>query len=49
MKNIACRRRAFGAFIYRTARKVVLELSRYVAIVNKLLTKEKYTPKDQNL
>ena len=49
MKNVACRRRAFGVFIYRTAKKVVLKLSRASAIVNKLLTKEKFTPKDQNL
>lgn len=49
MKNVACRRRAFGVFIYRTAKKAVLKLSRYSAIVNKLLTKEKYTSKDQNL
>lgn len=49
MKNVACRRRAFGVFIYRTAKKVVLKLGRFGAIVNHLLTKEKYTPKDQNL
>ena len=49
MKNVVCRRRAFGVFIYRTAKKLVLKLSPYCAVVNKLLTKEIYTPKDQNL
>ena len=49
MKNGVCRRRAFGVFIYRTVKIVLLKLSRYSAIVNSVLTKEKYTPKDQNL
>ena len=49
MKNVVCRRRAFGVFIYRIVKKVLLKLGRYSAIVNRVLTKEKYTPKDQNI
>ena len=49
MKPVVCRRRAFSAIIYRIAKKAMLKLSRYSATVNKLLTKEKYTSKDQNL